>query len=162
MPDRSGFVLDLIGFRYVDGLRAISYLLLESADEHACAQEMLRHFSTRHEAFPSGDVASAAAFSATLVLLGGGPGMWAFTVLSALGRIYFHAHHLLDVMVGCLVGAITVFAADKVLPIVHWTAVHAASSVLVFVIAMRAMKKQKGVDSSSGPESRRSKGPRGT
>jgi hypothetical protein len=138
---------------------------------------MLRHPSTRHEAFPSGDAASAAgdptarnsraiscispaltipaglhsftvptsaAFSATLVLLGAGHGAWVFTVLSALGRMYFHAHHLLDVAVGSLVGALTVFAAAAALPVAHWGAAHAAGSVLVFVIAMRAMKKRKG------------------
>ena len=67
-------------------------------------QTMMRHRSAR-ASFPSGDSAGAAAMAVSCMLVTG-RWQWALlAVLSAGGRMFFHAHHLMDVVAGCAVGA---------------------------------------------------------
>ena len=62
------------------------------------------------ESFPSGDAAEAVVFAATLLRAG-----WTFHLplflvfLSATGRVYFHAHHVLDVTFGSIVAAVSCY-----------------------------------------------------
>eukprot|EP00462_Mataza_sp_D1_P006194 CAMPEP_0175124818 /NCGR_PEP_ID=MMETSP0087-20121206/2984_1 /TAXON_ID=136419 /ORGANISM="Unknown Unknown, Strain D1" /LENGTH=364 /DNA_ID=CAMNT_0016406611 /DNA_START=308 /DNA_END=1402 /DNA_ORIENTATION=+ len=63
---------------------------------------VLSHAHTAWESFPSGDVAGAMVFTHLLHLYGCGTWCVLLVVLSAFGRLYFHAHHLLDVAAGSL------------------------------------------------------------
>jgi membrane-associated phospholipid phosphatase len=65
--------------------------------------------STKHakESFPSGDAAEAVIFAATLYRHG--RPLWlciSIVLLSASGRVYFHAHHLGDVIAGVSIAGI--------------------------------------------------------
>ena len=67
-------------------------------------QTGLNRNSTAHASFPSGDAAGAAVFAASAFLLSG-KALWLLIApLASFGRMYFHAHHLLDVSVGVLIG----------------------------------------------------------
>ena len=89
---------------------------------------MLRHPRTSHGAFPSGDVACSAVFFVLLSVVicqeEGGYPCWVFAfvfvLLSAIGRMYFLAHHFLDVTVGACVGTLvswlTITAFEKYVP----------------------------------------------
>jgi len=50
------------------------------------------------ESFPSGDSAQAMVFVATLLRVGYGRKWLVLVVASAAGRVFFHAHHVLDVV----------------------------------------------------------------
>lgn len=90
-------------------------------------------------AFPSGDVAGAAAFAVPL---------WTATrslplpvlcvALAAYGRIYWRAHHLLDVVVGA-VNTLLVARGLRILglggPAVHWAEPHASAMVSIACLA---------------------------
>ena len=52
------------------------------------------------ESFPSGDAAGAAAFSSSMVIITGSWWWVLFALFGAFGRVYFHAHHVVDVVVG--------------------------------------------------------------
>lgn len=58
---------------------------------------------TAFHSFPSGDAGSAMVFSYLLHCYGYGSWVWMLTVFSCFGRIFLHAHHLLDVLAGCLI-----------------------------------------------------------
>jgi len=84
-------------------------------------QVMMQASSTSHASFPSGDAAGAASIMAvayfvrpSLLLLWVG-----IALVAAFGRVYFHAHHLFDVIMG------QVFAAAWAW-VVFWTADGAA------------------------------------
>lgn len=66
-------------------------------------QEMLR--KSRYESFPSADAASGAVFATILFLAGNRSGAVA-AILSGFGRMYYHAHHCLDVVVGQIIGVL--------------------------------------------------------
>jgi len=66
--------------------------------------------SQRNSSFPSGDAAGGACFA--MAIQSAAPQLWgtalAAAFLSGAGRIYFHCHHVLDVLVGqCFGGGIT-------------------------------------------------------
>ena len=66
-----------------------------------------RKGNTVFESFPSGDVAGAMVFSMALFMSTNlGFLSFAFVSMSALGRMYFWAHHLFDVSVGALIALI--------------------------------------------------------
>mmetsp|Transcript_6443 Transcript_6443/g.13082 ORF Transcript_6443/g.13082 Transcript_6443/m.13082 type:complete len:356 (+) Transcript_6443:229-1296(+) len=67
-------------------------------------QHVLTEGETAFESFPSGDAAGAAAISTVLAAYGAGPLSWLCVALSAFGRVYLHAHHVIDVVVGSLFG----------------------------------------------------------
>ncbi|KAH9249472.1 hypothetical protein BASA81_012834 [Batrachochytrium salamandrivorans] len=66
-------------------------------------QQMLGAGESAFESFPSGDTVGSAAFASTLFLMGVPHAMW-IGVLTGFCRMYFHAHHLLDVVVGFAIG----------------------------------------------------------
>jgi len=65
-------------------------------------QSLLARADTSHASFPSGDAAGAAAVTYTIAAIS--PGLTVIctcvAVVAAFGRVYFQAHHLLDVLVG--------------------------------------------------------------
>ncbi|KAG8463854.1 hypothetical protein KFE25_000022 [Diacronema lutheri] len=68
--------------------------------EHLCVGH------TAIESFPSGDAIGGAVASSALYLASGGASVfvWLPLILSAYGRVYIWAHHLLDVLVGAAIG----------------------------------------------------------
>ena len=81
------------------------------------------------ESFPSGDTAGAGVFAACLWRCAPRAGAWAvgghpacalFAVAAGFGRMFFHAHHLLDVAAGASVGAASTLALDAA--IAHFSA----------------------------------------
>lgn len=113
--------------------RRPAYVLKEELEEVPRAikelSEAVKTESQRCLAFPSGDAAGAGAFCATLALAMPGvlsnpdvllePKVLAplltVTLLSPLGRMYWHAHHLLDVTVGYSCGLGVTLALHKFL-----------------------------------------------
>ncbi len=87
---------------YIDSLSLVKRVLFQ-------LPRMYGSNRTCYSSFPSGDVAGAASFSTVLYLLDGEGRMFMFVFVaaSALGRLYFHAHHFVDVLVGGLLGAFT-------------------------------------------------------
>lgn len=71
----------------------------------------------RDESFPSGDAAEAVVFAATIIRAGF-PYILGFAcvVMSATGRVFFHAHHVLDVIAGCAVAVAGCVIVDRHLP----------------------------------------------
>jgi len=96
--------------------------------------------------FPSGDVAGAGAFGATLALGCDKPILGiSLVALSALGRMYWRAHHFLDVCGGAVIGSIACVLVNNCLVNVHsvswWHPILAHVSLVGFMInAHRAVK----------------------
>ena len=72
------------------------------------------------ESFPSGDSAGGGVFAAALwrcarAPVGGAPLCWAFALAAGFGRMFFHAHHALDVAAGAALGAASTLALDAAL-----------------------------------------------
>ena len=85
-------------------------------------QDFLRSPTTRHESFPSGDAAGASSWATAAIVMGahgavGAPMLgWLGSIGafgSAFGRVYFHAHHILDVLVGAALGASVTFGCGE-------------------------------------------------
>ena len=90
--------------------------------------------------FPSGDVAGAVVFGAS-VAKAGWPGLGMALILgSAFGRVYWRAHHVLDVCAGGLFGAVAAKVMQSV--VVKWWHPLAAHVALIgfMVQAHRAVK----------------------
>ena len=84
------------------------------------------------ESFPSGDAAGAGAFGAALVLITGNY-MWLLaTVLGSFGRVYFHAHHLLDVVFGASVGVVVTYSLNSAIPWQTFTWMHWLTVLVLF------------------------------
>ena len=64
----------------------------------------LRELPECLESFPSGDSAGAGAFGLSVYLFTGNPLWLLATAAGMFGRVFIHAHHLLDVVVGALIG----------------------------------------------------------
>lgn len=96
--------------------------------------------------FPSGDVAGAVAFAVPLAVGCGLPKIAGLVALgSAFGRMYWHAHHALDVLVGATIGVISCsFIRNFVCDVGQtkwWQPVVAHVALLVFLSkAMKAVK----------------------
>ena len=58
---------------------------------------------TVFESFPSGDAAGGMVFSVVVATITKSPHGYLFAGLAAFGRMYLFAHHLLDVLAGCLI-----------------------------------------------------------
>lgn len=95
--------------------------------------------------FPSGDAAGAVAFALPLWRCAG---LWkaavACVILSCCGRLYWHAHHLLDVVVGCLIAFAASLAVEAsmtgrggVCDAAWWHPIIAQIAVLATVKALR-------------------------
>mmetsp|Transcript_4582 Transcript_4582/g.8565 ORF Transcript_4582/g.8565 Transcript_4582/m.8565 type:complete len:296 (-) Transcript_4582:404-1291(-) len=104
-------------------------------------QVMLR-VRSRNSSFPSGDSAGAAAFYTTCFLITGQKQLAAYAVLSAFGRMYFHAHHLVDVVTGLILGYVVTLTLNTCLGgiegITWW---HFNAAQLIFLVVWRQMHK---------------------
>jgi membrane-associated phospholipid phosphatase len=96
------------------------------------------------ESFPSGDAVGAGVFYGIIACHTQNP-LWILpTLFTLFGRVYFWAHHVGDVSVGCGLGLgaaylLHVLCAGTVLTI--W---HLAGSLPPFIIAYRSMSKFRG------------------
>jgi membrane-associated phospholipid phosphatase len=90
--------------------------------------------------FPSGDVAGAVSFAYPLWYCGAAPKLAvACIALSAFGRMYFHAHHLLDVLVGGLIALFTAVALERGLGACAATAWHPLAALAVVGMIMKLL-----------------------
>jgi len=69
-------------------------------------KSLVKHSSQANASFPSGDAAGSAVFCSALVLTTGSYHVPAsvLLLLTAVGRMYFHCHHLFDVLAGSALG----------------------------------------------------------
>lgn len=67
-------------------------------------KQRLRELPECLESFPSGDSAGAGAFGVSAFLFTGNPLWLLATAAGMFGRVFIHAHHLLDVIVGASIG----------------------------------------------------------
>jgi len=86
---------------------------------------MIRSFDS-NASFPSGDVAGAVAFAYPLVRCGSPSLGLACLLLSVLGRLYWHAHHALDVLVGGTLSLTVVLGLERALSACAASPDHAA------------------------------------
>jgi membrane-associated phospholipid phosphatase len=105
-------------------------------------QHILRKGESAIESFPSGDTIGSACFASTLVVvLGYSSTFFTISLLTAFCRMYFHAHHLLDVIVGWLIGHFCTVALAKYCetylktnPALAFDAWFAAGTVTLFIL----------------------------
>mmetsp|Transcript_9242 Transcript_9242/g.17462 ORF Transcript_9242/g.17462 Transcript_9242/m.17462 type:complete len:243 (+) Transcript_9242:145-873(+) len=96
---------------------------------------------TAFQSFPSGDAGAAAVYSYVLVQYGYS-WCWVLFVLSAFGRVYFQAHHVLDTLIGGFLGYICTkmmiryYGLDSGL-----TAFHSSVCMVLFVLFHLACRK---------------------
>jgi membrane-associated phospholipid phosphatase len=92
-----------------DGCERLDQLRLLPLHEHLCVG------FTAIESFPSGDACGGAVASTALYLATGGTlwVVWLPMLLSAYGRMYIWAHHLLDVAAGAALGVATTLLVDR-------------------------------------------------
>lgn len=99
-------------------------------------------------AFPSGDVGGAVSVAYALIRCGGDCRLaLACVVLSAFGRLYWQAHHLLDVLAGALISLVTCMALELLLQhrgdqgsaisVAWW---HPAIALIVLFVQQRVQK----------------------
>ena len=88
-----------------------------------------------YHSFPSGDACGATVYSTTLYLLGSrNPFVFAApVVLSSYGRIYFHCHHLSDVLVGNLIGFMITHWLNSRIGIYGFSALHSSFFAFGFI-----------------------------
>lgn len=76
---------------------------------------LVRRDTEKNLSFPSGDAAGSAIFASSLALVVpplAAPAA-AVAALSSFGRVYFHCHHLLDVVVGSICGVLVTAAISR-------------------------------------------------
>ena len=91
--------------------------------------------SSAHESFPSGDAAGGAVFAASLVVSAGvapAPAC-AYALVVSLGRMYLWAHHLGDVVAGCLIGAMSTVGLSAAFGVDSFGVGHLAAGVLLIL-----------------------------
>ena len=105
-------------------------------------QAMLRVRSAS-QSFPSGDTAGAAAWATTCYVITGRVEFAAVAVvaMAAFGRVFFHAHHLLDVFIGGSIGAVVVLTLDRLLGIETFTWWHFLAAHFIFVLSWKRLNK---------------------
>mmetsp|Transcript_27835 Transcript_27835/g.62673 ORF Transcript_27835/g.62673 Transcript_27835/m.62673 type:complete len:239 (+) Transcript_27835:44-760(+) len=84
--------------------RLFRTIILKAADGHADGA-----------AFPSGDTMAGSATGASLALAGCGSAWWLLGLYVGVGRVYFLAHHWLDIVAGYVEGCAVAFLASKVI-----------------------------------------------
>ena len=100
--------------------------------------------SSALESFPSGDAAGAAAFSYSMVLITGCWWWLLCAVLASVGRMYFRAHHLLDVVAGCVLGGgMTLVLSTAIGGWQHSELIHFFVVVTFFIVTWRVIAKLK-------------------
>lgn len=87
-------------------------------------QHILRSPTTRNGSFPSGDVSGAAALAASAATASAAAApmalLWVLIPLSsAFGRVFFHAHHVIDVTCGALLGLAVPLATRAVVSVAN-------------------------------------------
>lgn len=122
---------------------SISHELLQVRRHFPQMQHMLMTRSG-NSSFPSGDAAGAAVFAAAGLLAcpqeaiaaGGALFFILCALLGGWGRVYFHAHHVLDVVVGeAMAVGVTYLLACAFTPHLHWGAMllaHIAASLALY------------------------------
>lgn len=107
-------------------------------------QTMLRLGQSAFESFPSGDSVGAASFSGALYALGMPFYQSAFFGgLTAFCRMYFHAHHLLDVTAGFAIGFLPTVAIAKVFGPFYFGPISVGMSLLSFIMFHKQSEKIK-------------------
>ena len=96
-------------------------------------QTMLMVGESTLESFPSGDTIGAAVFSAQLLAMGAPAWTAVFGLTTAFCRVYFHAHHVLDVAAGLVIGFATVRVLPALLPMHSTTAWHEGAALVAFI-----------------------------
>jgi membrane-associated phospholipid phosphatase len=96
----------------VDGCQYLDDVRMLPLHEHLCAGY------TAIESFPSGDACGGAVASTALYLVTGSSSwlIWLPMLLSAYGRVYIWAHHILDVVVGAALGIGISLALNRLSP----------------------------------------------
>mmetsp|Transcript_2093 Transcript_2093/g.3006 ORF Transcript_2093/g.3006 Transcript_2093/m.3006 type:complete len:309 (-) Transcript_2093:512-1438(-) len=105
---------------------------------------ILREGETAFQSFPSGDAVGGAVVSTTIFLLNPqlSPTLYYLPALiCCFGRMYYHAHHLSDVIFGSLLGFLTTVALHSVLGLASFTWIHVLLSILAFIISIRISAK---------------------
>merc|ERR1711920_129885 len=77
--------------------------------------------SEAHKSFPSADATEAVVLFGTMAVARGGGTAWLwllFALIPCFGRVYFHAHYLLDVTAGFCIGTCAVVSVIAYLQIV--------------------------------------------
>lgn len=106
--------------------------------------DLSRYYVAKREAeksFPSADAAEAAVFFTTVAFAQGGGGAWWWllgAVVPCFGRIYFHAHYLLDVLCGFMIGLSATLTVHSCLGVLGRAA--SAWDLLFAVVAYGVLK----------------------
>jgi len=95
------------------------------------------------ESFPSGDSVGAACFSCTSFLIGGPVWLTLLCVLTAFCRMYFHAHHFLDVFVGLLLGWGVPLLIYYFVGIDYFDATRLSAVFVIFIVFVVQLQKLK-------------------
>jgi len=108
-------------------------------------RSLVAHPSQANSSFPSGDAAGSAAFATALSisaphLHGIGIGI---ACLSGFGRVYFHYHHILDVLVGQLCGMGMTMLVNKYVD-AKWY--HVLGSQLLLVLLWKPLQRWKSFE----------------
>lgn len=92
------------------------------------------------ESFPSGDAAQAVVFAAAVVRHGWPSACLVFfPLLSAAGRVFFHAHHVMDVFMGVLIAAVACrIVHDRFTEPLQWQIL--CGAVCFFIILEKAIR----------------------
>lgn len=122
-------------------------------------QNVLNHSLVAFESFPSGDVAGAMVFAFVLFLYGGGVWVWLLVALSALGRLYFHAHHLFDTVVGAAIAVVCTTILSSIYGLEEGMgSKHSFASLCVFATYHLISEKSKAKSIVIPEEYRKKKG----
>lgn len=121
--------ISMAGCENLDGERLLPL------HEHLCAGY------TAIESFPSGDAIGGAVASSALYLATGSTSflVWLPMLLSAYGRVYIWAHHLLDVAVGCAIGVAISLGLNRVSPWTEFGIWQLGLSIGVFVLGRKVI-----------------------
>lgn len=92
---------------------------------------MLSRGETSRESFPSGDTVGAACFSCVLYIIKAPTWTYGLGLVTAFGRMYFHAHHFLDVSIGYVIGWMVPWGLNQLGLGVDYFDVHHTALILV-------------------------------
>mmetsp|Transcript_15673 Transcript_15673/g.20114 ORF Transcript_15673/g.20114 Transcript_15673/m.20114 type:complete len:308 (-) Transcript_15673:337-1260(-) len=106
-------------------------------------QTILKTGETAFQSFPSGDAVGAAAFSTTLYIINSDNIIISVVpvFLCCFGRIYFHAHHLSDVIIGSSFGFLTGLLLERAIGLISFMWVHVLLSLTGFIVFHRICAK---------------------
>lgn len=132
-------------------LRPTAVMSEELVGVHRTFQEVttiVGHASQANLSFPSGDAAGGSIFATAVFFSNADPGVRSVALVAAalcgVGRVFFHCHHILDVVVGQLVGVgVTTFLHFQV-PEVRWIHVLMAQLFLMLMWKPVQMLKPNG------------------